>query len=558
MITDILSFTKESIEKIEEAHFIHSKKDKILFRYIVWILKQFGSKNIVIESNYVDRDFSEDYSAYYSTLFCAPSKKCSRIHFFSCSIDKLRKSFSKRKNISTIKSNLNYLNESYLGFIVIIPIDDHVIGRTVLSSNIIKKLAHSNATHYYCTTRSITKINIDGLPIKINGMPFIQQDWQVGVCSSTAIWMITNYMSRFGFRRYSLTKITEAANKYLRINRPFPALRGLTVQQIISGFSELGIEPIHYQKSSLKSQAQWNPKEIIYNYIESELPVIAVIGNEHACVIIGHDFNLDTNKGGQLDKLVSNSEFIDCFIVHDDERGPYLLLPEFTRVSKNASKYENNNDYNPFEEEPNIYTPYSMRDITNIIIPVFQKVYLEGTIVNDLIVNLFTSKTNPCISIYKYIMELKEDDSLLSIDTINLGKLFLYKTKKTRIFYRTRFLLSNHFKENYLLHKKKASSTLIYHYSIIELPRYIWLVELFYEDDLKEKIIGLGNNADIVIGEIIIDATGADNMSSIISFHLPGILVINPAYQSNVDDTDVSYFEIINDTPCELFSSIVP
>ena len=407
----------------------------------------------------------------------------------------------------------------------------------------------------------------------MKGMPFIQQDERVGVCSSTAIWMITCYMNiRYKFQRSSLTNITEMANIYHKINRPFPALRGLMSEQIIASLSNLGYDAIHYQKRTFQKN-KWNPKEIIYKYIESELPVIAVIGGQHVCTIIGHDFDLGkniTDEKNKDNKIISNSSFITCFVTHDDLKGPYQLLPvEFALPLFDDREY-----LNPFKEQANIYTDYTILDVTNIIIPIFKKVYLEGQVIENIISIVFSYESY-IFKYYRYL--IKNTFSLLDTDTVIIGEKFIKDISSKEIFYRTRFLLSNHLKEDYLIHKSNTSPFIRNRYSQIDLPRYVWLIELFFEKELRSKIIQEGKNAKIVIGEILVDATGNDAMYAVIAVHFPGIVFINNMYDpinlknsSEEDSTDENGFfdeksefflendhfiayEIPKDTPYELY-----
>lgn len=541
MISEILLFNEKNVKKLIANYLPLNQIDRNLFSLIMWGLKENNCHYILVEADYIDRDFSEDYSAYYSSLFLEVGKKCCRLHFFSrvknqdvsslfgenrnkqlyfdfLSCHKKRKCPKNR----VIKVNLTDLKESYLGFVIILPTNERVIGRTVIRSNVFCKEEYG----YYCTTNCRIPVNIEGISLTVDAMPYIQQDERVGVCSSTAIWMATCYMStRYKFQRSSLANITEMANIYHKINRPFPALRGLMSEQIIASFSKLGYDAIHYQKRTFQKN-KWNPKEIIYKYIESELPVIVVIGGQHVCTIVGHNFDLDkniTDEKNTDNKITSNSSFITYFIVHDDIKGPYQLLPvEFSIPIFNNKEY-----LNPFKEQANIYTDYTLLDVTNIIVPIFKKVYLEGQTIENIISIIFSDDSY----IFKYYQYLIENDfDFLNVETILIGKNFIEDLSGKNIFYRTRFLLSNHLKEDYLIYKSSTSLLLRNRYSQMDLPRYVWLIELFSEHNLRSKINQEKRDAKIVIGEILIDATGNDSMCAVITVHLPGILFINSLY----------------------------
>jgi len=545
---EIKYFNEESIKEIEKYCNIEDPSDSKLFHYILWKVNNLKCERIVIEYDYIDRDFSADYASYYSTIFQESGKYCCRIHFFS----NFEGDFPfDEKRDENFRINLPALKEAYLGFIVILPTTVKVIGRTV-----IKPYIHDVTKCCYCTVRCATTVNIQGIPFSIESMPFIQKDENVGVCASTSIWMVSNYMNaRFGFQRHSLSQITFIANKYQRHNRMYPAMRGLDVKQIITGFAELGYDSIiHYDRKTFHRE-KWKPKEIIYKYIESELPVIAVIQGRHACVVIGHDFDPHKNIP-KTHNIISNAVFIRSFLIHDDDRGPFKLLPEIPNISNNGGDYEINDKHNSFKESPNVYSLYTMNGITNIIIPIFNKIYLEGPAVDDLITSIFSDSSDKSIfNYYSRMISVLEKSTDLEIKTIELARKFLDSINNGRIFYRSRFVLSNHLKENYLLLKSKVPFALGDSYSKMNLPRYVWLTELFFEDDLKNKMM-LESDIDIVIGEILIDATGIDRLSSIISVHFPGFLIIfNSLYfPTEMDEGEIFRFNVIqNDVPYELY-----
>ena len=81
------------------------------------------------------------------------------------------------------------------------------------------------------------------------------------------------------------------------------------------------------------------PTHIIYHYIESNIPVILVIptchGASHLMVAIGHDFNPDqwysyarrAYFGDYELPFRSSFEWIQNFIIQDDNFGPYAAAP---------------------------------------------------------------------------------------------------------------------------------------------------------------------------------------------------------------------------------------
>ncbi len=89
-----------------------------------------GAKTIVVEPQYVDRDYLQDFAAFYVSCFYPYNRFCSRVHFF-------REELSKASFVDIIRGNatpkeLQQFRDSYLGFIVVRPLPDAFIGRTQL------------------------------------------------------------------------------------------------------------------------------------------------------------------------------------------------------------------------------------------------------------------------------------------------------------------------------------------------------------------------------------------------------------------------------------------
>ena len=106
-----------------------SYQGKNLLRY----LKALGAKTCVLEKEYIDKDYMIDYQKFYSRSFGNNGKVTKRMHFFT-------EDFSAEEFKKSLEDNdinyMEYLNELYLGFVVIKPIKDKnaqpFIGRTLL------------------------------------------------------------------------------------------------------------------------------------------------------------------------------------------------------------------------------------------------------------------------------------------------------------------------------------------------------------------------------------------------------------------------------------------
>ena len=106
-------------------------KEKNHFTYLSGYLGIYGldAKTIVIENDYVSKDYLHDFVSYYSLCFENYPKTCKRLHFFNLN-------FSKEEFISALVTSdkSQEIWDSYLGFIVVRPIPTKVIGYTVLKT----------------------------------------------------------------------------------------------------------------------------------------------------------------------------------------------------------------------------------------------------------------------------------------------------------------------------------------------------------------------------------------------------------------------------------------
>src|ERR1035437_4028666 len=108
----------------------------------------------IFEYDYVDRDYQDEFSAFYSKAFKTYSARCTRLHFFSCAI------------LPRIRKNFGRFKGNYLGFIVIRPTDLQRMGRTLLVPSIVDP--HREFIH--CTARF--SAHLLGDEFSIQGMPF--------------------------------------------------------------------------------------------------------------------------------------------------------------------------------------------------------------------------------------------------------------------------------------------------------------------------------------------------------------------------------------------------
>ncbi len=440
-----------------------------------------GCRSIIIEKEYVDEYYLDEFSYFYSRSFMSYSDKCIRLHFFKSVVD-----------ISEI-SNLSEKQEDYLGFSVVRPILTFNTGRTVIKP----PLSHKD--NHYILCKNEHEVNLSGNYLSALGTTFIQQDTNVNVCAQAAIWMTSQYMhKKYGYTKFSPSQITELATKDFTLG----AIReGLNHYQILSVLKEMGYNHmIHFKKKvpdeleipeaealELKNSYTLEMARLIYGYVESEIPVILGIevnGFGHAITVIGHDFHYTGNPDHpSVIDSGSNVGWIQNFYIHDDSKGPYEKLPIFSGHSESSYSIEENINY--------------------AIVPVPKEVTLNlDDVFNHVTTLIEDEEINVLI---KYLIDKKG---------ISSEHLFT-KDELSGLVFRTYLRRQNLFKNKI----PDGMSPLYKHvYMGMQMPKYIWVTEISTKDYLSEKEAFKRK----IVGEILIDTTAEKNAkwSTYLSIHL--------------------------------------
>lgn len=102
-------------------------QQKVHLEYLQeYYLKRLGTGTIVVEKEYVDRDYLEDFAAFYVRCFHAYSRCCRRLHFFSA---RFTGDAFERFLRGECPDLVTTMKEGYLGFLVARPLPQAVICR---------------------------------------------------------------------------------------------------------------------------------------------------------------------------------------------------------------------------------------------------------------------------------------------------------------------------------------------------------------------------------------------------------------------------------------------
>src|SRR5262249_8672092 len=123
-----------------------------------------------------------------------------------------------------------------------------VIGRTCLVTYGTKGRERS-----FPTTREYP-VHIFGIELRVNSVPFQEQDTDVAACATSALWSVFN-ATGYHFLHHipSPAEITKAAAASQRlISRTLPAGDGLSAEQIADAIRSVGLEPLYIGAKNLE------------------------------------------------------------------------------------------------------------------------------------------------------------------------------------------------------------------------------------------------------------------------------------------------------------------
>ena len=298
------------------------------FRYLIDYLRSLNISRIVVEQEYVDRDFLEDYSGYYVRCFNFYQKKCSRLHFFACEFE--NEDFTAYLNGGSSKINIDFLQEGYRGFVVIKKLPHTFIGRSCISPprSIITKKSSSPMHKYH--------VHLFGFTLRIESLAFQEQDRVVAACATCALWTSFHKTGRlFHHPILSPMEITKAATKDIQSHyRTFPN-DGLSIDQIARAIKEVGLEPLCYIIRNMLDLQM-----LSYAYIRYGLPIVfplqlldkrnsyatPFIDNGHAVTICGFDLEHTLPSPIGDSNFILKASRINTLIVHDDQVGPFTEM----------------------------------------------------------------------------------------------------------------------------------------------------------------------------------------------------------------------------------------
>lgn len=300
------TLVKESFD-IDFSDVFRKSQIEYIFKY----LKDLAASSVVLEFDYLDKDYLEDYSRYYVKCFSNHGHKTTRLHFFSNDVS--------HKEIDAALNNnehmIQKIQDGYLGFMVIKPVQKTFIGKTCLK---LYSSFYDDVEYRNCLKREY-KVSLFGIPLCVKSVAFQEQDKVVSACATTAIWASLHAMKCRLIRDIpSCSEITsDALNHISQSENLFPN-KELSNKQILRA---LDCQHLRHHVFNIQ---KYDGQKFINNikiHIDSGIPLI-----------LGADV-YKKNTSGSYERLDGHAVTIlgyknddnedRAIYVHDDRFGPF-------------------------------------------------------------------------------------------------------------------------------------------------------------------------------------------------------------------------------------------
>jgi len=465
---------------------------------IVDHLRALKAGSVLIEDEYLDRDFTEAFAAYYARLFKRHIKLCRRLHFF-------RGDLSAVVNAPTaalMATGLQGRQQDYLGFVILRPIHEAPLSQAVL---VPPDAPAGQESHPL--VRAKYKIHILGAEFIVRAFPMTQQDQRIGACAQAAIWSAARHfhtrhkgpwISTVGITEAAMMRESESVASTIPNGSEFLSLNGM-----VSALRAAGRKPLTYAANFAPNQPPtWQhirPADVINRYVDSGIPVIVGLGNMgsdigHAVVASGQVFDLQAPVG-PLPPRPTRAEFCAAFYVNDDQQGPNRRMP----LAPGKAGGE---------------TPYNVSEhVQFLIIPLPDKVFVPAEKAEAFAWDLLR----------RYAVEwlqIKQNYAADMGTSVAAGDAFTQQLAGNTVIARTYLTYGWKYKHRLLRNRLTDATHALARAT--ELPRYVWVTEFgtlasFSAVDKYQRRIS---------AHCVVDAT-AKSMGddSRLFFHAPGVAI---------------------------------
>ncbi|MBI3986680.1 MAG: hypothetical protein HY343_07165 [Lentisphaerae bacterium] len=314
-------------EHSEATSFLVEKK--LHSGYFENYFRALQAKTIIVETAYIDRDFLEDFSAYYVRCFHEYKKTCARFHFFNRQID--NPAFEGVLDGCSNALTTPELQASYLGFVVVKPLPETIIGRTCL-----RTYDRDKGRRDFPITRQY-EANLFGIPLTVDTLAFQEQDRVAAACATSALWSVFHGTGKlFQHHIPSPVEITQAATEHwVSETRVLPNC-GLTPEQMAYAIRKVGLEPL-----LVSAKNEFLLQATVYAYSRGHVPVLMGVTlrdmsdmqgaeprdlGKHAVAVTGYSLGKPAPKPYASTGFLLQASRIDKLYAHDDQVGPFARM----------------------------------------------------------------------------------------------------------------------------------------------------------------------------------------------------------------------------------------
>ena len=437
---------------------------------------EFSAKTVVIENDYIDIDYSASYYDQRGRSFTPDKRGTTRIHFFS-------EEFTKRTLTSLNQQAIRRMQRSYLGFAVLRPEMPASLGRTVISC---PKAIGGYPVRF--PTRGTVSVDLAGIELTVEACPYMSQDTKIMACATAALWMATSHLAEKvpGVTAHTTAEITAKA---MSLDRPFGPVvgrRGLTFVEMEQALLQIGFDPRRQPYPTADMLI-----ETCHLFSDSGIPPVLGIelpGMTHAVTVVGYALRYPVGQGFEGSSVISAHRFVPALIVHDDQRGMYLLA---------EVKDADNED--PWKAKLIIHTPSGVEEAlcTAILVPFPRRVMLDAVEVQG------QAEEWIAFAQTQHVIEARP------------------------VVYRRLLVKSNSYKQKLLNYHQTPmtihgySPDLVNFARSLPMPRFIWLIEVSYLDEWDPA----DALSPPVIADFILDSTATEpRRPNFLMAHFPGIV----------------------------------
>jgi len=477
------------------------------------------SKTILVEREYIDKDYRNVYSGYYSKKFRRLSSRAIRLHLFDIVIelsdlcgnqpaDNSDSRINMRAAEQQSVSGLEGTSPGYVGYIVLRPTEYSRIGRCLLDP---KKVLSIGRLNSIACCSALYDAGVLGEALKVRAFPHQSQDAEAHTCAHTAVWSLFRYLSQ----RYSCYKEQypydiAMLNKDLSGGRPLPG-RGLYMDQVTAMFGHFGLSAELYVKDDVKDinlgdARSWACVErlsdsdvlfrLLHSYIESGLPPIIGLPN-HAAVALGVEY-AKSPQVTRNSQVIPTADFATAIIVNDDNHPPYQRAIRNNLVQ---------------ETQETSYIHSCDDSIDALVIPLPEKVFLPSEYAELLIADIVEGFGPP-------------SPTTSSWDPNGKFVRGLYCTSS----------------KNYKNCRKRDQDDLISKILELPMPHFVWVAQF-------TPLAMWGDQGNNVVAEVVIDATaGRYDETPYVWIRYPGRLILNieRMYGPSAKGNPLLNFDILN------------